>query len=433
MKCGRCGAQMPEGMLRCQKCGAEIRIVPDYNPLDEVLAAQVKGSIDGTEKPLDSFEPHREDSSPRKTKKEENRLEKPQMRHIQPAKNSTRSENRSEKSRTKQESGRTQPARRPLTPEEKRRRALKKRALKRKRRIRSFLFFLVFLLALIIISVVAYQFSYNGQVKKGNKALMNKNYAKAEECFKKAIKKNPTKQAAYDGLTTVYLLEDKAEEAEILLLKAVDDNPDSYEVYKACFDFYIQTERQGEIPLILDGAGKSVTEKLSDYACTAPTFSLDDEAVYDDVQQLSLESSEDTIYYTTDGSNPFTSGTKTLYEEPIQIQEGDTDIMAISVNKKGIPSLTVKKSYSVELPIVDAPAVSPSTGQYDTETQITIEVPEGYTAYYTMDGSEPDGDSYIYSEPIDMPEGSTIFKAVLMNAKGRLSGVTTRNYELTTY
>ena len=56
MKCRRCGAVMPDGLLRCSKCGADIRIVPDYNPLDDVLAAQVKGAIDGSEAPLDDYE-----------------------------------------------------------------------------------------------------------------------------------------------------------------------------------------------------------------------------------------------------------------------------------------------------------------------------------------------------------------------------------------
>ncbi len=45
--------------------------------------------------------------------------------------------------------------------------------------------------------------------------------------------------------------------------------------------------------------------------------------------------------------------------------------------------------------------------------------------------STPDEDSEEYTDPISMPEGTTIFKAVLVNGKGRLSGVTTRNYERT--
>ena len=86
----------------------------------------------------------------------------------------------------------------------------------------------------------------------------------------------------------------------------------------------------------------------------------------------------------------------------------------------------------VELPIVDAPAVSPSTGQYDEPKEITIVVPDGYTAYYTTTGEEPTTASNKYTEPIDMPEGETLFKVILVNAKGRMSGVTTRNYVLET-
>ena len=57
-------------------------------------------------------------------------------------------------------------------------------------------------------------------------------------------------------------------------------------------------------------------------------------------------------------------------------------------------------------------------------------VPDGYTAYYTTDKSEPTTSSTKYTGPVEMPEGETIFKAVLVNAKGRVSGITTRNYVL---
>ena len=88
------------------------------------------------------------------------------------------------------------------------------------------------------------------------------------------------------------------------------------------------------------------------------------------------------------------------------------------------------EEYVIEFPIEDAPAVSPSTGQYETATQIEIKIPDGYEAYYTMDGSDPTTASSRYSGPIDMPEGETLFKAVLVNSSGRLSGITTRNYVL---
>ena len=172
---------------------------------------------------------------------------------------------------------------------------------------------------------------------------------------------------------------------------------------------------------------------MNDYVSSAPEFSLK-EGTYDEVQQVTWTSATGgTIYYTTDGSDPTESSTE--YKEAVLLQsEGDTEIRAIAVNKKGIPSAVSSAKYSIEFPLVDAPAVSPSTGQYSTATQITITVPDGYTAYYTMDGSTPTASSEKYTDPIDMPENSqTTFSAILVNDKnGKATEVTTRNY-ITTY
>ncbi|MDO4311898.1 MAG: FN3 associated domain-containing protein [Eubacteriales bacterium] len=400
MKCRRCGAVIPDGALKCRACGEEIRIVPDYNPLDEVLAAQVKGAIDGSKAPLDDYE-YRAGNS--------------------------------QKGRTSGNTRRTSadPGKRQMTPEQRRRQAERRRAMKKKKRLRAMIILGMVAVAALILGVVLYQFSYGARVNKGYKALQKKEYSQAEEYFQKAVKKKPKKADAYEGLTELYLAQNAPEKAETLLLNAVDKYSDSAEVYEACFSYYIAVSQQGEIPLLLDEARKDVAKKLSDYAAETPAFSLDDEEIFEDVQQLSLESDEETIYYTTDGSDPFYSDTRVKYEEPIQISEGENVIKAVSVNKKEIPSLTITKTYTVEFPIEDAPAVSPSTGQYDSPMEISIIVPDGYTAYYTMDESEPTDESEIYTGPISMPEGSTIFKAVLVNGKGRLSGVTTRNYELT--
>lgn len=42
MKCEYCGYEIPEGMLYCESCGREVRIVPDYNPLDDMLTEQIR-------------------------------------------------------------------------------------------------------------------------------------------------------------------------------------------------------------------------------------------------------------------------------------------------------------------------------------------------------------------------------------------------------
>ena len=396
MKCRYCKSEIPEGELYCKKCGREVQIVPDYNPLEEMLTAQIQ--LDGNEQgsELDQY--------------------------IQ---------NRRNNNRTGQSAGRnTGSTGRMLTEKERRKRqsakAARKKALRRKRRI-----VLLIMAAIVVLAgagfYVVYQNSYNGIMKKAQKAAQSKDYTTAESYFKQAISKNAKKADAYTGLADVYLSQDKTDEGTTLFEEAVSKQSGNVELYKACMDFYLKSDQNMEIPELLDSVSDSMLEKLSDYVVDEPKFSLEDSTTYDDVQKLLLTADKDTIYYTTDGTDPDLTSTK-YTSEGIQISEGETTIKAIAVNKKGVPSSISKKIYTVEFPVEDAPAVSPSTGQYDEAVQIEVKVPEGYTAYYTTDGTDPTTASTKYTGPIDMPKGETLFKVVLVNGKGRMSGITTRNY-----
>lgn len=397
MKCRYCKAEIPEGELYCKKCGREVQIVPDYNPLEEMLTAQIQ--LDGNE--------------------QESELDQ----YI--------NQNRRNNNRTGQTAGRnTGSTGRMLTEKERRKRqsakAARKKALRRKRRI------VLLIMALIVVLAgagfyVIYQNSYNGIMKKAQKAAQSKDYTTAESYFKQAISKNAKKADAYTGLADVYLSQDKTDEGTTLFEEAVSKQSGNVELYKACMDFYLKSDQNMEIPELLDSVSDSMLEKLSDYVVDEPKFSLEDSTTYDDVQKLLLTADKDTIYYTTDGTDPDLTSTK-YTSEGIQISEGETTIKAIAVNKKGVPSSISKKIYTVEFPVEDAPAVSPSTGQYDEAVQIEVKVPDGYTAYYTTDGTDPTTASTKYTGPIDMPKGETLFKVVLVNGKGRMSGITTRNY-----
>ena len=106
MKCRYCKAEIPEGELYCKKCGREVQIVPDYNPLEEMLTAQIQ--LDGNE--------------------QESELDQ----YI--------NQNRRNNNRTGQTAGRnTGSTGRMLTEKERRKRqsakAARKKALRRKRRI----------------------------------------------------------------------------------------------------------------------------------------------------------------------------------------------------------------------------------------------------------------------------------------------------------
>ena len=415
MKCRYCKAEIPEGELYCKKCGREVQIVPDYNPLEEMLTAQIQLDGNEQESELDQY------------------INQKRRNNNRTGQSAGRNTGRSASRTTAAMTGRRMTGNttgQMLTEKERRKRqsakAARKKALRRKRRI-----VLLIMAAIVVLAgagfYVVYQNSYNGIMKKAQKAAQSKDYTTAEAYYKQAISKNTKKADAYTGLADVYQSQDKTDEGTTLFEEAVSKQSGNVELYKACMDFYLKSDQNMEIPELLDSVNDSMLEKLSDYVVDEPKFSLEDSTTYDDVQKLLLTADKDTIYYTTDGTDPDLTSTK-YTSEGIQISEGETTIKAIAVNKKGVPSAIGKKTYTVEVPVEDAPAVSPSTGQYDEAVQIEVKVPEGYTAYYTTDGTDPTTASTKYTGPIDMPKGETLFKVVLVNGKGRMSGITTRNY-----
>lgn len=442
MRCTHCGANIPDDQLICPVCGAEVQIVPDYNPLEDVLAREVKGSVAGATRQIQADVVRRQNvsqnqrSNPNSTRV----LSQAELDKVREERREQLRRQRAQRQRQKTDAKRYQDARqstenlRRTSTESRRLQQIKKQEAARKKRQKLLTVFFLLILLVGVGIYIGYQNSYTGMIKKGNAALQNSNYTSAENYFNRAIIKDKSKAEAYTGLANIYVAQDDLDSAESIYLNALETQPSNVNLYKAAVKFYEKTEQPNKISdLLQDCEDKNVLSAMNDYVSAAPEFSLK-EGTYDEVQQVTLTSATGgTIYYTTDGSDPTESSTE--YKEAVLLQsEGDTEIRAIAVNKKGIPSAVSSAKYSIEFPLVDAPAVSPSTGQYSTATQITITVPDGYTAYYTMDGSTPTASSEKYTDPIDMPENSqTTFSAILVNDKnGKTTEATTRNY-ITTY
>ncbi len=404
MRCTHCGANIPEDQMVCPECGAEVQIVPDYNPLEDVLTREVRGSVEGATRQIRTDDIRRQ--------RRESRTQNV---------NSTRVVSQGEIDRIRDE--RREKARRQQQMMKR-----KEAALRRRRNLLLTLF--IFLVLIVAGVYVIYHNSYTGVVRRGYDALQAGSYEEAQGLFDRAVVKDRSRAEAYTGLAEVYMEQDDLEAAESVFLTALETQPSNVELYRAAIDFYVNSGQQSKISALLeDCEDKSVLDAVAEYVSDAPEFSLK-EGTYTEVQEVSISSDTGgTIYYTTDGSDP-TEGS-TVYEEPVLLQnEGETEIRAVSVNENGIPSVIASAVYTIEFPIVDAPAVTPATGQYTEPTTITITVPEGYTAYYTMDGSTPTTDSEKYTGPVDMPENSqTIFSAILVNDQnGKSTAVTTRNY-----
>lgn len=479
MRCRYCGYDIPEGEVYCRKCGEEVRIVPDYNPLDDMLTAQIKVGVNNEEDAdylyrnisddvrgrtsvrragnPQNMSARRNTGAGRSTARRDTgsgrgagrntgtgrstgagRRETGSRRNTAPGRSGTAGRNTAARKNTgtgrntaamrHTDSRRNAPGRE-LSGRERHRRQIEKKREAQKKKRRIVIVVLVLLLAAAGAGgVYIYQNSYDGIVGEGYRAVKNQQYTNAEACFNRAIKKNDKKSEAYTGLSQVYIRQDRADDAVEMFDSVIAAQPDNADIYEAYMEFCVNNDRKTLIPVVLDEARDNVRKKMSDYIVGEPQFNLDDEEVYDDVQQLELSAGDNDIRYTTDKTDPVQSGKS--YDGPIQLEEGENVIRAVAFDKRGIPGMSVEKTYVIEFPIEDAPAVSPSTGQYESDRQIEVKVPDGYEAYYTMDGEDPTTASTKYNGPIDMPAGETLFKAILVSGSGRVSGITTRNYML---
>lgn len=387
MRCSNCGADIPNREVRCGFCGHSVQMVPDYNPLDEVVVSEIRSSI-----------PERKENATRRE-------------NVARKENAVRSENSARDAAIK-----------------KRKQAERNRALKKKKRNYAIVVAVFLLIMTCGLAFYIQYNSYSSLINRGDQAMVENNRIEAITLYEKALNKKPHKTQAYLSIYDVYYEEEDFDASEEILLEGISENPNNIDLYLAIIQFYQLIGQEDKIMEIYTNCSdEDVKDAISLYNSEAPVFSLEGGS-FDDVQELTLTSSGEVIYYTEDGTEPTKESLE--YEGAIQLKEGTTTITAISYNSEGVPSDIVSDEYTIELPIEGAPVVNPSTGQYKEATQISVTVPQGYEAYYTVDGSSPTAESTKYEGPIDMPEGNTIFSAILINTSGKSSDITKRNYSL---
>jgi len=138
-----------------------------------------------------------------------------------------------------------------------------------------------------------------------------------------------------------------------------------------------------------------------------------------------------TIYYTTDGTDPTTSGTRQEYTGPVYVKN-TTTIKAYAVlgdgNGEGLfnnTSAVASAKYTLK---VATPTFDPPAGNYSSPQTVTINcATEGATIYYTLDGSTPSNKKTLYTGPITVDHDMTI-KAIAYNSPMSASAVGTAAY-----
>ena len=133
------------------------------------------------------------------------------------------------------------------------------------------------------------------------------------------------------------------------------------------------------------------------------------------------------IFYTTDGTNPATSPTRTAYSAPINVKITET-IMAVAV-ANGFTSPVASATYKIESQ-APPPVFSPAAGTYESVKTITLTDPiTAAVIYYTTNGTVPTTSSTKYTGPITVSSTATI-EAIAVAPGYSSSAVAKATYEI---
>ena len=137
----------------------------------------------------------------------------------------------------------------------------------------------------------------------------------------------------------------------------------------------------------------------------------------------------ETVYYTTDGTDPSEAGQ--IYEKGriIHVDEGKLTLKAIGFTESGVPSEQVEATYTVIIPTPAAPKSNYASGKYKKAPKVSLRPgdedkkknDEIVAIYYTLDGRQATTASTLYTGPIQLPTGDCELRAISVAKNGKVS------------
>lgn len=177
-----------------------------------------------------------------------------------------------------------------------------------------------------------------------------------------------------------------------------------------------------------------VTRQFTRTWLTVPTpvISPGDGGVFDTVKgivSIGCDIDGVTIYFTTDGSKP--SRASDVYCGQIEIDD-DTTIQAFAVKDDYLDSPVVKATIYNRQPYAEKPVISLAGGGSSFVgsfgSVVMMSATDGATIHYTLDGTEPNEHSPVYSGPVSIVS-TTIVRAYASKVGCRNSAVQTTTFK----
>lgn len=373
MNCPKCGTELKDGHLYCEKCGEEIHIVPDYEPEIEYSMHETLSGI--VEDVLEEVPDNTKEKKPDGTKRRD--------RFIIAA-------------------------------------CIAATAI------------LVVAVSVIIVRTHRHN-SVSYQIMRANACIATGDSQKAIAYYLRAIELDEGNMPLRFMLADLYeqlgMEEENINCLAAVLKMSYASEAEEEAAYQKIISAYKRLEDYASInTLLLNTENETIRTIYQSYMAMAPEFSYK-EGTYAEVIPLKLTSStQGTIYYTLDGTIP--DENSTVYTTPIFLETGSYTITTMFVNQYGIQSEVVAKTYHIDVLKPPAPEVETYSGEYTIPTMIRVQIPMDCTVYYTTDGSIPTNQSTVYTGKIPMPLGKSTFKFIAYSKEGVFGDCTTRQYEL---
>lgn len=284
-------------------------------------------------------------------------------------------------------------------------------------------------LSVVCVCVVIYLYrenSYSAQYSMAKAFYSQEQYNRALEYADKAMSINPRKEGAPILLAQILNEQGDLDGAVKILEGNLQYHTDSQKYYMNLIMLYEEDGKPDKIKnLILQADSQLIRKNFAYYLCPDPEITPET-GTYS--QELTVEIQEEDgveYYYTLDGSIPTEKSPR--YQQPIYIGKGVTELNVVGKNVFGITSDVLYRKFTVVVEAPDPPEIMPESGNYHTDTEITVEIPDGFRAYYAFD-EYPDADSTEYKAPVKMPPGGHTFYAVLIGGNEIESDVASQYY-----
>ena len=262
-------------------------------------------------------------------------------------------------------------------------------------------------------------------------------YSRALEALEVAIEREPENVDALILMAQAHTELGHVDEATAIYESLIFDIAPAHPgAYRNLIRLYQQQGYNAEaLDLMRMGAQNAGEQEfevmLREYTPTSPTLSVESGQFTEEFDVTIEIPQGETVYYTTDGTDPSETGMIYVEGTEIHVSEGRMTVKAIGFTEDGTPSTQVEANYVVIIPTPAAPRANVASGVYSYAPKVSLR-PGGDTKkekasivaiYYTLDGRAATPESTLYNddEPIQLPVGDSVLRAIAVADNGKIS------------